>query len=185
MPRALQIIAFCLYSAPLYYMAEKVLHVHTKPLYLRLLARLPVCKLLEQGRRDAGIAAYRVTLLLSIGAQMAERLSLFNLLKCLCRLQTLLNAARIPMCLSSGQHWLQCVWTADVCHWPIHWFPISNLKLPKEPNLSGISPSSPSAVLLFMPNCRCLPQLWLLLLLPWPFHSMALSMPLSEQSQAR
>uniref|UniRef100_A0A383V9J1 Amino acid transporter transmembrane domain-containing protein n=1 Tax=Tetradesmus obliquus TaxID=3088 RepID=A0A383V9J1_TETOB len=37
-----QIIAFCLYSAPLYYMCEKALRVHTKPIYIRVLARLPV-----------------------------------------------------------------------------------------------------------------------------------------------
>jgi hypothetical protein len=40
-----QIIAFCLYSAPLYYMCEKALRVHTKPIYIRVLARLPVCEL--------------------------------------------------------------------------------------------------------------------------------------------
>jgi hypothetical protein len=40
----LQVIAFCLYSAPLYYMAEKLLGVHTKPMHLKLLARLPVCE---------------------------------------------------------------------------------------------------------------------------------------------
>jgi hypothetical protein len=40
-----QIIAFCLYSAPLYYMCEKALRVHTKPMYIRVLARLPVCEL--------------------------------------------------------------------------------------------------------------------------------------------
>ena len=40
----LQIIAFCLYSAPLYYMCEKALRVHTKPIYIRVLARLPVCE---------------------------------------------------------------------------------------------------------------------------------------------
>lgn len=39
-----QVIAFCLYSAPLYYMAEKLLGVHNKPMHLRILARLPVCK---------------------------------------------------------------------------------------------------------------------------------------------
>jgi hypothetical protein len=39
-----QIIAFCLYSAPLYYMCEKALRVHTKPIYIRVLARLPVCE---------------------------------------------------------------------------------------------------------------------------------------------
>eukprot|EP00882_Tetradesmus_deserticola_P025209 GHRQ01027672.1.p1 GENE.GHRQ01027672.1~~GHRQ01027672.1.p1 ORF type:complete len:406 (+),score=102.40 GHRQ01027672.1:318-1535(+) len=39
-----QLIAFCLYSAPLYYMCEKALRVHTKPIYIRVLARLPVCK---------------------------------------------------------------------------------------------------------------------------------------------
>eukprot|EP00882_Tetradesmus_deserticola_P028341 GHRQ01031570.1.p1 GENE.GHRQ01031570.1~~GHRQ01031570.1.p1 ORF type:complete len:343 (+),score=116.09 GHRQ01031570.1:318-1346(+) len=37
-----QLIAFCLYSAPLYYMCEKALRVHTKPIYIRVLARLPV-----------------------------------------------------------------------------------------------------------------------------------------------
>jgi hypothetical protein len=40
----LQVIAFCLYSAPLYYMSEKLLGVHTKSMPLKLMARLPVCK---------------------------------------------------------------------------------------------------------------------------------------------
>jgi auxin influx carrier (AUX1 LAX family) len=40
-----QVIAFCLYSAPLYYMSEKLFGVHTKSMPLKLLARLPVCKL--------------------------------------------------------------------------------------------------------------------------------------------
>lgn len=39
-----QIVAFCLYSAPLYYMAERLLRVNNKPLPLRILARLPVCE---------------------------------------------------------------------------------------------------------------------------------------------
>lgn len=39
-----QVIAFCLYSAPLYYMSEKLFGVHTKSMPLKLLARLPVCK---------------------------------------------------------------------------------------------------------------------------------------------
>jgi hypothetical protein len=41
----LQVIAFCLYSAPLYYMSEKLLGVHTKSMSLKILARLPVCEL--------------------------------------------------------------------------------------------------------------------------------------------
>lgn len=37
-----QLVAFCLYSAPLYYMWEKLLHVHSKSLWLRIPLRLPV-----------------------------------------------------------------------------------------------------------------------------------------------
>jgi hypothetical protein len=40
----LQVIAFCLYSAPLYYMSEKLLGVHTRSMPLKLMARLPVCE---------------------------------------------------------------------------------------------------------------------------------------------
>eukprot|EP00891_Asterochloris_glomerata_P008628 jgi/Astpho2/8628/Aster-05103 len=37
-----QIVAFCLYSTPLYYMWEKFIGTHTKPLWIRLPTRLPV-----------------------------------------------------------------------------------------------------------------------------------------------
>ncbi|GBF87481.1 hypothetical protein Rsub_00192 [Raphidocelis subcapitata] len=46
-----QIIAFCLYSAPLYYMSEKILRVHTKRLWWRIPARIPI---------SAGVAVFAV-----------------------------------------------------------------------------------------------------------------------------
>lgn len=60
----LQVIAFCLYSAPLYYMAEKLLGVHTKPMHLRLLARLPVCECTRK-QWQLGLAASTPNPLLS------------------------------------------------------------------------------------------------------------------------
>lgn len=56
-----QVIAFCLYSAPLYYMSEKLFGVHTNSMPLKLLARLPVCEfdqfgcLVSAGMSDAVI----------------------------------------------------------------------------------------------------------------------------------
>ena len=40
-----QCIAYALYFLPLAFMAEKLCHVHTKPMALRVCARIPVCRL--------------------------------------------------------------------------------------------------------------------------------------------
>lgn len=48
-----QIIAFCLYSAPLFYMCERALGVHKSSLPLRVLARLPVCECQAAQRQSA------------------------------------------------------------------------------------------------------------------------------------
>lgn len=55
-----QVIAFCLYSAPLYYMAEKALRVHNAHIGLRILARLPVCECRGRVVADRSARAHAV-----------------------------------------------------------------------------------------------------------------------------